>query len=116
MGFANTPAVSSNPEFRASGTYAEAQAGIEIQEACDARLSYYITNIVISTEVAGWIQLMADIGGTPVELIPPIYLGDNASGGPTYPTSIKVPAGCNIGVASSVVGNHSVMICGYLAG
>ena len=119
MGFADTIIPSPNPEppeanpqFSASGAYADAQSGAEIQETCDPLLSYYITNIVVSTETAGWIQLISG----ELELIPPIYLGDNGSGGPTYTTPIQVPAGGNICVSSSVTGNHSVMVNGYLAG
>src|SRR5450759_258990 len=103
MGFANTPAISSNPEFRAKETYAAAQAGTEIQTACDTRRAYYITNIVVSTEKAGWIQLISNTNDPAVELIPKIFLGDNSSGGPAYPTSVQVPAGANICVVSSVV-------------
>lgn len=125
MGFANVPDIilSSKPDptipdpvFGASGTYAAAQAQTEIQEAAPAGKAYHITNIVISTEVAGWIALVSIDGVNTLELIPPIYLGANGSGGPVYTTPVLVPAGCNICVASSVVGNHSVMVNGYLAG
>lgn len=125
MGFANVPDIipsskpdptTPNPEFGASGTYATAQAQTEIQEAAPVGSSYHITNIVVSTEVAGWIALVSVTSAGTVELIPPIYLGDNASGGPVYTTPVLVPTGCNICVESSIVGNHSVMVNGYLAG
>lgn len=112
----NIPNASANQTFVASDTYAAAQAGVEIQAASPEGLSYYITNIVVSTEVAGWIQLITDTPDPDVELIPPIFLGDNSSGGPTYTTPVLVPAGCNICVASSIVGNHSVMVNSYIAG
>lgn len=73
----------------------------------------YITDIMISTDSAGWVQV-EDNTGTPVVLIPKLYLPANSVFAKSYKTPIKVPLGKKIMIDSSLSsGNLSVGVEGF---
>ena len=113
------PPLRSGVEFRAQAAYAAAQAapGTEIKAApTNTAKSHYVESMLVSAEVAGWIRLVQNTGGVVSNLTPKIYLPANGSGQPQWlSVRLKANAGVNIGVESSVAGNHSVQIVGFTA-
>jgi hypothetical protein len=121
MSFANAqrnPAVRSGEEYKAKATYAAAQStAVQVKAApTNAEQSLYIEGVLVSTDTAGWVQIVSDTGGTPTEVIPKIYLAANASGQLLFlDRKVKVAAGKNLGVITNITGNHGVMFTGYTA-
>lgn len=74
---------------------------------------HYITDISISTDSAGWVEIQDDTG-TPNVLISKKYLPANSVWSKHYKTPIKVPVGKKIMIDSSLSsGNLSVDVNGF---
>ena len=116
MGFAQShrdPPIRSGEDWRARGTYAAAQAAVEIKAApTDANKALYIDGLLVSTDTAGYVQILSN----GAEVIPKIYLAANGSGQPQFlGTKAKGGKGENLQVTSDIAGNHTVMLSGYTA-
>ena len=73
-----------------------------------------ITGIIFSSVDAGNIKLVEDPAGTPVEVIPPIYVG--ATGGISaayFSKPKKLTANTALGFTSATVSNHTVIVMGF---
>lgn len=102
--------------WRANAAYGSAQTNTELKAAPAAGYSLYVTDIVISNgAAAGNVKLVEDTGGTPADLIGPIYLAINGLVSIHLKNPIKLTAEKNLGVTSVTSTTHVVFVSGYTA-
>lgn len=104
-----------HPNFgSAAANYAAAQTDTEVVATPGAGLSLYITDIILSTDTAGSIKLVEDTASA-VDVVELMYFA--ANGGAMLPlrTPIKLTANKNLGITSTISGNHSITVTYYIA-
>lgn len=99
--------------FQATITSANATTATTIKANATASTSIYITDLIISTDTAMNIQLQ-DSTGTPVVMMEQIYMPAVSVFSKTFRIPIKVTAAKDLNVITSVSGNISVFVSGYL--
>lgn len=102
----------------AATVYAAAQAapGVIVKAApTGAGQSLYVTDIVISSDTAGWVQVVYDATGAGTALGSRIWVPVTGGAGLNFTTRLMAPVGKNVGVITAIAGNHSCLLCGYTA-
>lgn len=94
---------------------ATAQTNNAIKGTPGANLSLYITDVVMSTDTAGNIKIVEDTAGTPVTKVGPLYFAANGGAALHFQTPIRITANKDIGYTSSMTGNHTVQVNGFIA-
>lgn len=102
--------------WKANENHSSAQTNNELKAAPGAGLSLYVTDIVISNgATAGTVKLVEDTGGTPADLLGPVYLGINAGMSKKFATPIRLTADKNLGFTSTLATTHTIFVSGYTA-
>ena len=98
----------------ATANYAAAQTDTQVVATPGAGLSLYITDIILSTDTAGSIKLVEDTAAA-ADKLELMYFA--ANGGAVIPlrTPIKLTANKNLGITSTISGNHSITVSYYIA-
>jgi hypothetical protein len=102
--------------WRAKDSYGAAQPapGTPIKAApAGAGQHHYVTDILISANASGAVKLVQDTGGAVSDVTPFLYFNTNMGASPNFQTRIRIAAGVDIGVVSTIAGAHSVMLQGY---
>lgn len=84
----------------------------QVVKAAVTNKSIYITDIVISTDTAGWV-LIQDTAGTPNVIIGKKYLPANSVWSKTYVIPKQVANGNGVNVLAQNAGNISIDMNGY---
>lgn len=101
--------------WKADDNQSTAQTNKQLRAAPGAGLSLYITDITMSTDTAMNIKLVEDTAGVPADVWKPMYFAANGGLVTNLKTPIKVTANKDLGYTSSAAGNHSLVICGFIA-
>jgi len=102
--------------WRINENHVSAQTNNELKAAPGAGLCLYVTDIIMSNgATAGTIKLVEDVGGTPVDLLGPLYFGINSGSSKKFETPLKITANKSLGFTSTVVTTHTVYVAGYIA-
>jgi len=83
--------------------------------AAGAGLSYYITDVMISSLTAQTTKITEDTAGTPVDKIEIIYTGANGNFSHHFATPIRCTANVNLGYITTAAVATSVTVSGYIA-
>jgi len=100
--------------WSANGEYTTAQTNTSMKAAPGASLSFYITDIVFNTAVAGTVKLLNGSGGSTLYSLP----GMAANGGSSsvgFRTPIKLSANTALCVTTTGTGAMFVLVNGYTA-
>lgn len=95
--------------------HTSAQTNNQLKAAPGANLSFYITDIIISTDVATNVKLLEDEGGTPVTVAGPYYFAANGGIAMPFVTPKKLTANKSLGFTGGAAGNFTVEVHGYTA-
>jgi len=99
---------------KATANYGSAQTNTEVVATPGASLSLYITDVILSTDTAGNIKLVEDTASA-VDILELMYFAANGGMVSNFRTPIKLTANKNLGITSSMAGNHSITVCYYIA-
>lgn len=99
---------------KAAANYAAAQTNTEVVAAPGAGTSLYITDIILSTDTAGSIKLVQDTAAA-VDIVELMYFAANGGMVCNFRTPLKLTAAKNLGITSTIAGNHSITVSYYTA-
>lgn len=106
-----------NTQQPSNNNYAVAKTNEQQIAAPGAGLHIYITGFIMTTDTAMNIEIVDDTAGAATTILGPYYFTDNggtqALGGAGW--LYRVDVNTNVGITSSVAGNHTVTIFYYIA-
>jgi hypothetical protein len=98
--------------FQSTITSANATSATMVKAKTAAK-KIYITDVIISVDTAMNVQLQND-AGTPVVLMEQIYLPANSVFSKLFSTPMEVDTNTDLDTITSVAGNISVTVLGYV--
>lgn len=102
--------------WKANENHSSAQTNNSLKAAPGTGLSLYVTDVIVTNgATAGTIKLVEDTGGTPADLLGPIYMAINGGAVIHFQTPIRVTADKDLGFTSVTVTTHSIFVSGYTA-
>ena len=108
--------IDSGAEIRTGGNWAASQSNTQLYPAQSGK-NIYITHIKFSSAVSsGNYSLVEDTAGTPITIWQPTYLNEEGGENATlYPIFLKASENTDIGITSTIEGNQSINLLGYVA-
>lgn len=101
--------------FECNDNQSTAQTNTQLEAAPGASLSFYITDISMSTDTAMNIKLVEDTSGSATTRAGPYYFAANGGIVANFKSPLRISTNKDVGYTSSEAGNHTVEIHGYIA-
>ena len=100
--------------WSATANYGSAQTNTAIKAAPGAGLSLFITDIVVSTDTAGSVKFLEDTASAKTDKVELMYFAANGGIAMPFKTPVKLTANKDFGITSTIAGNHSVTVNGFI--